>query len=277
MEIRKTSDALPSALQKKDEILNRLGERTLAIFLDYDGTLTPIVEDPKKAALSDKARKVINRLAKYYLVAIISGRDLEDVYKMVGIDDIAYAGSHGFDIIGPSGKYRDWHIGGPFLPVLKSAEKELRTVLKDIRGARVERKRFAISTHYRQVESTSINTLEQRFDLVLLHHPELRKTTGKKVFELRPNIEWDKGRALLHLLEAFYNDSGRVLPVYIGDDTTDEDAFRAIIDLGVAIAVYNETYPTIAHYALRDPHEVVDFLQEIAEYAEKETFQGASG
>ncbi|MFC2022987.1 trehalose-phosphatase [Chloroflexota bacterium] len=277
MEIRKTSDGLPSAIQKKDEILNRLDERTLAIFLDYDGTLTPIVEDPKKATLSDKARMVIKRLAKYYLVAIISGRDLEDVHKMVDIDDIAYAGSHGFDIIGPGGKYRDWHIGEPFLPVLKRAEKELRTVLKDMRGARVERKRFAISAHYRQVESSSINTLEQRFDLVLSHHPELRKTTGKKVFELRPNIEWDKGRALLHLLEVLNNDSGRVFPIYIGDDTTDEDAFRAITHRGLAIAVYNETYPTIAHYVLRDPHEVVDFLQEIAEFAERETLQRASG
>jgi alpha,alpha-trehalase len=273
-EAKKTLDRLPSALDKKDEIVERLREKIPAIFLDYDGTLTPIIADPEKATLSDKARKVIRRLTEHYSVAIISGRDLDDVQKMVGIGDIAYAGSHGFDIVGPGGKYRNQEMGERFVSILEDAEKKLRKAIRDIPGAKVEHKRFAIALHYRQVESTNVDTVKQRFDDILSHYPELRKGTGKKVLELRPDVDWDKGRALHYLLEALYTDSGRVLPVYVGDDSTDEDAFRAISQVGLAIAVGNEKRPTAAHYALRDPEEVVEFLRQLTALAEKEVSKG---
>ncbi|MFC1952386.1 trehalose-phosphatase, partial [Chloroflexota bacterium] len=211
----KTIDSLPSALENKDEILRRLHGRMLAIFLDYDGTLTPIVEDPAEAKLSEKTRKIIRQLAEHYSVAIISGRDLGDVQNMVGIEDLTYAGSHGFDIAGP-GQYRDQKRGKRFLPTLNRAETELSKVLQDIPGTRVERKRFGIAVHYRQVDRAKLGKLEKRFDEVLSHYPKLRKTTGKEIFELRPNIDWDKGKALFFLLESLYTDSSRVLPVYIG-------------------------------------------------------------
>jgi alpha,alpha-trehalase len=273
-EAEKTLDRLPSALDKEDEILKRLREETPAIFLDYDGTLTPIVEDPNKATLSDRTRKAIRRLTEHYSVAIISGRDLDDVQKMVGISDIAYAGSHGFDIVGPGGKYRNQEMGKRFFSVLEDAERELRKAVKDTPGAKVEHKRFAIALHYRQVESTRVNTLQQRFDDILSHYPELRKGTGKKVLELRPDVDWDKGRALHYLLEALYTDSGRILPLYIGDDTTDEDAFRAISDHGIAIAVGSEKRPTAAHCRLKDPEEVTKFLRHLAAIAQREVSKG---
>jgi alpha,alpha-trehalase len=271
---RQTIDSIPSALSKKDEILSRLRERTPAIFLDYDGTLTPIVEDPDKATLSDKTKRVIKRLSDHYSVAIISGRDLVDVQNMVGISDIAYAGSHGFDIAGPGGKYKEQKTGKHFLPMLEHAGEELSRSLRDIPRARVERKRFAIAVHYRQVDSADVNTLEKRFDDILSHYPELRKTTGKKVIELRPNIDWNKGKALIHLLDALYTDSSRVIPVYIGDDITDQDAFRAISNRGIAIAVGSEMRQTAAHYTLRDSEEVVRFLQDLTALAEREVSKG---
>jgi len=267
-------NSLPSALERKDEILNRLRERTPAIFLDYDGTLTPIVKDPEKATLSDKTKRVLKRLAEHYSVAIISGRDLDDVQNMVGVGDIAYAGSHGFDIAGPGGKYREQKTGKHFLPMLDGAGEELHKSLRDIPGARVERKRFAIAVHYRQVKNADVDILEHRFDDILSHYPELRKTAGKKVIELRPNIDWDKGKALLHLLDALYTDSSRVIPVYIGDDVTDQDAFRAISKRGIAIAVGSEMCQTAAHYMLRDPEEVVRFLQGLTALAEREVSKG---
>ena len=270
----RTIDSLPSALEKKEEILEQLRERTPAIFLDYDGTLTPIVDDPKEATLPDKTRKVIRRLAKYYSLAVISGRDLGDVQGMVGIDNIAYAGSHGFDIAGPSGKYRNEEMGEPFLPMIEGAEQELRKAISDIPEARVEHKRFAVTLHYRQVRSADINRLRQRFDRVSAHYPGLRKSGGKKVIELTPNIDWDKGRALLYLVKALYTDSSKAVALYIGDDITDEDAFRAISDRGISIVVGHEKRETAAHYALRDPNEVAKFLQELAALAEKEASKG---
>jgi alpha,alpha-trehalase len=110
--------------------------------------------------------------------------------------------------------------------------------------------------------------------VVLSHYPELRKTTGKEIFELRPNIDWDKGKALLSLLEALYTDGSRVMSVYIGDDDTDEDAFRAIRDRGIAIMVGTGKRPTAAHYALRDTDEVAQFLQDLVALAETEVSRG---
>ncbi|MFC2069321.1 trehalose-phosphatase [Chloroflexota bacterium] len=272
-EQEKTIDSLPSALGKKDEIFRRLHQRELAIFLDYDGTLTPIVEDPAEAKLSKNTRNIIRKLAKHYSVAIISGRDLKDVQNMVGIKDLAYAGSHGFDIAGP-GQYRDQKRGERFLPALKRAEVELSKALQDIPGVRVERKRFGIAVHYRQVDRANLDDLEKRFEKLLSSYPELRKTTGKEIFELRPNIDWDKGKALLSLLELLYTDSARVLPVYIGDDDTDEDAFRAISDRGITIVVGTGKCPTTAHYALGDTDEAAQFLHALVALAERKVSKG---
>ena len=270
----RTVDVLPSALEKKKEIFQRLHEKTPAIFLDYDGTLTPIVDDPAEATLPAKTRKVIKRLAEQYSVAVISGRDLVDVQNMVGIEDIAYAGSHGFDIAGPGEQHRYQERGVDFLPALDRAEAELPKALENIPGVRVERKRFAIAVHYRQVDRSKLGELEKNFDEVLSRYPDLRKTTGKEIFELRPNVDWDKGTALLSLLQTLYADGDRVLPVYIGDDDTDEDAFRAIRDQGIAIVVGTEKRPTSAHYALHDPGEVAHFLHDLAALAETEVSGG---
>ncbi len=265
--------SLDSALEKKEAILKRLREHTPVIFLDYDGTLTPIVARPAQAILPEETRRVIRRLADHYSVAIVSGRDLGDVQNMVGISDIAYAGSHGFDIAGPEGRYRDQEVGKPFLATLDKAEAELRERLKVAR-AWVERKRFAIAVHYRQVKTADLDVLRQQFDEVARHYPELRKSAGKKVLELRPDIDWDKGKALMHLIEALHADGRRVLPVYIGDDTTDEDAFGAIGDRGISIVVGGGNRKTSAHYALRSPEEVRAFLEELLARAEKETARG---
>ncbi|MFC1893686.1 trehalose-phosphatase [Chloroflexota bacterium] len=269
-----TIDGLPSALEKKEEIFRLLHEKTPAIFLDYDGTLTPIVEDPAEAKISEKTRKIVRRLAENYSVAVISGRDLADVQNMVGIEDIAYAGSHGFDIVGPGGQHRDQERGKRFLPALDRAEKELAKSLEVIPGARIERKLFAVAAHYRQVDRAKLDELEKRFDEVLSRYTELKKTGGKEIFELRPNVEWDKGKALLSMIESLYTDSSRVLPVYIGDDETDEDAFRALSNRGIAIVVGTEERRTAAHYSLRNPDEAVQFLHELAALAETDVPKG---
>ncbi|MFC2062696.1 trehalose-phosphatase [Chloroflexota bacterium] len=270
----KTIRSLPSALEKKSEIFNLLHRKTLVVFLDYDGTLTPIVEDPAEAKISEKTRKIIRQLTEQYSVAIISGRDLPDVRNMVGIEGIAYAGSHGFDIIGPGGRYRDQKHGKRFLPALDRADNDLTKALDGIQGVKIERKRFAIAVHYRQVNRARLDKLEKKFDEVLSRYPELRKTGGKEIFELRPNIEWDKGKALFAMIESLYTDSNRILPIYIGDDETDEDAFRALSNEGITIVVGNEGRQTAAHYALQSPDEVTQFLHELAELAEKEVAKG---
>jgi alpha,alpha-trehalase len=251
---------IPSALEHVQDIAG--GNRQLAVFLDYDGTLTPIVSDPKEALLSDSMRQTLQALVMRASVAVLSGRELDDVRNRVAIDGIIYAGSHGFDIAGPHGLRRQEAI--QFLPALDVAEKQLREKLAGIAGVLIERKRFSIATHYRNVNESDFPKLERAVSEVAARHRELRRMEGKKVYELLPCTDWHKGKALLWLLENLGLEHGKVHPIYIGDDRTDEDAFRALGQRGVGILVSEEPRPTAASYSLKDSAEVERFLCEVA-------------
>jgi trehalose 6-phosphate phosphatase len=257
---------LPSALDNLEDIADKAKGKRTALFLDYDGTLTPIVETPEKAVMSEDMRQIVINLSRHCTVGIISGRDLKDVQDKVKIDSIVYAGSHGFDIAGPEGLHLENQKGSEFLPMLDEAEKELLQELDSIPGMLVERKRFAIAVHYRLVAPEKVEFVGEAVDRVSSRHPELRKTYGKKIFELQPDIDWHKGRALLSLLETLKLDEEDVLPVYVGDDVTDEDAFRALKGRGVGIVVWDEPYETAAGYSLKNTYEVKEFLLKVISF-----------
>ena len=261
-------DALPCALEHFAEISRRLAGKHPAVFLDYDGTLTPIVETPEQAILHEDMRKALTRLSRHCPVGIISGRVLRDVRDKVRIDAITYAGSHGFDIIDAKGEPLNVGVGEEFLPILDRAQKDLSGELAMIPGILVERKKFSIAVHYRLVDPGKMGTVERGVDDVMARHPRLRKAYGKKVFELQPDIEWDKGRALLVLLDMLKLDREDVFPFYIGDDVTDEDAFRALRDRGAGIVVREKTGDTAAAYSLKHPGEVRQFLLKLISLCE---------
>ena len=252
---------IPSALEHVQEIARR-GDR-LAVFLDYDGTLTPIVSHPEDAWLSDSMRQTLRSLAARVPVAILSGRDLDDVRGRVHVDGIVYAGSHGFDIAGAGGLRRE--LGAAYLSVLDAAETELREALDEIPGAQLERKHFSVAAHYRNVNENDAFKVALAVDAVAARHRELRKMDGKKVYELLPDIDWNKGKAVIWLLETLGLERRNVLPIYIGDDRTDEDAFRAIEKRGVAILVSEQPQITAASYWLNNPEEVEHFLQKLTD------------
>ena len=256
--------ALPNALAHAAEIRARLAGRRPAVFLDYDGTLTPIVARPDLAVLSDAMRAVVRALAERCTVAIVSGRDRADVARLVGLDGLVYAGSHGFDIAGPGGLAKEHERAAAFLPALERAEARLNRALAGVAGALVERKKFAIAVHYRLVAERDVEQVERAVATVAADTPDLRRTAGKKVFELRPRIDWDKGRAVLWLLGALELEGGEVLPFYLGDDDTDEDAFAALADRGIGVLVADLPQPSAATYHLANPDEVARFLGDLA-------------
>jgi alpha,alpha-trehalase len=256
--------SLPSALDAMEEIRKAAAKKEIAVFLDYDGTLTPIVDSPEQAVLSDPMRDRVIQLAEICTVAVISGRDLQDVREKVGIDHIFYAGSHGFDIAGPRGREVEFQQGKDFLPALNEAQEKLNGKLEEIKGTLLERKKFSIAVHYRKVKEEEVGRVEEAVDEVLAQHPRLRKSYGKKVYELQPKIDWHKGKALNWVLDALHLNKPDVLPVYIGDDTTDEDAFKAIKDRGIGIVVMKKPRPTEARYWLKDPEEVGKFLEALS-------------
>ncbi|WP_375769492.1 trehalose-phosphatase [Archangium gephyra] len=254
---------VPSALlARREELLRRMAGRQVALFLDYDGTLSPIVPNPEDARLSDAMRATLVTLARHYPVAIVSGRDLPVLRGFVGLEGVYYAGSHGFEIEGPGGQSFELEEGRALVPELDAAQKELAAGLEAIPGAKLERKRFSVAVHWRHVEVGRAGEVERVVDAVLARHPRLRKSGGKKVFEVQPDIDWHKGRAVQWMLRALRLEGEAVLPVYLGDDLTDEDAFKELEGRGLGLVVRGEVErPTAADYALADVDEVRQFLE----------------
>jgi trehalose-phosphatase len=247
----------PSALEHVQEIAGRSGR--VAVFLDYDGTLTPIVSQPENAWLSDSVRQALRELAARAPVAVLSGRDLDDIRLRVDLDRVVYAGSHGFDIAGPRGLRRQ--VATEFLSNLDRAEQELHEALDGIPGAQVERKHLSIATHYRNVRENDVSEVDRVVGAVAGRYRDLRRIDGKKVYELLPAIDWNKGKAVVWLLEILGLEGGNVRPIYIGDDSTDEDAFGALEQTGIGILVSEQSQSTAAHFSLKDPSEVERFLR----------------
>jgi trehalose-phosphatase len=259
---RKALSGLPLFSDRRDEIRNLLSGKAPVVFLDYDGTLTPIVEDYTKAFLPADMRAAVAALGKHCTVAVVSGRDVQTVRGLVNLEDVYYAGSHGFEIRGPEGRSENLEKGLEFLPDLDAAERRLRERLASIAGHAVERKRFSIAVHYRRAADSDVARIESAVDEVLSDCRRLHKGHGKKVFRILPNIGWNKGHAVLWMLERLKPGHGDVLPLYIGDDITDEDAFQALAGRGLSLVVRDPNdRPTAADYALADTADVKCFLE----------------
>ncbi|CAN1333341.1 Probable trehalose-phosphate phosphatase G [Linum perenne] len=278
----------PSALKSFEQITISARNKKIAVFLDYDGTLSPIVDDPDQAIMSEEMRSAVRNVAKYFPTAIISGRSRDKVYELVGLTELYYAGSHGMDIMGPTNQTvasnhlkfvesSDEQVGKEenlfqpareFIPMIDEVFRTLVENTKEIKGAKVENHKFCTSVHYRNVDEKDI----------LKDYPRLRLTHGRKVLEVRPKIEWDKGKAVEFLLKSLgLSNRDNVLPVYIGDDRTDEDAFKVLKEgkkRGCGILVSPVPKESNAIYSLRDPTEVKRFLNSLVTWKRLEGGNG---
>jgi trehalose-phosphatase len=254
-------EGLPSALERWPDLAKRIDGKEIALFLDCDGTLAPIVARPEDAALPESMRRVLRALGDLCPTAIVSGRGRADVAALVELPNLYYVGSHGFDIAGPGGVIRQ--ASPEIREPIERAYRELVRLASVVEGAIVEDKRFSISVHYRLVAPGEVPRLESMVDAVLAAEPRLRKGLGKMVLELRPRVDWDKGRAILWLLDAWRLPADRVVPIFVGDDLTDEDAFTALRGFGIGILVSEVPRATAAELSLRDPSEVRELLERL--------------
>ena len=263
--------SLPSALET-DDWITRFRRGAASVFLDYDGTLTPIVGRPELATLSAETRAILRRLVASVPVTIVSGRDIAVLEALVGLDGLGYVGSHGLDIAGPAASGLRKEVGREFVPELDAVEAELRRGVDRMSGAMVERKRFSLSTHVRLVAPEDLPQVESLVAAQAAAHPSLRREGGKMLFELRPDVPWDKGTAVMWLLDAMGLDVAGT--IFVGDDLTDETVFRVIGARGTSVVVADVDRPTAAGYRLRDPGEVRGLLERLVETAAQATDQG---
>jgi trehalose 6-phosphate phosphatase len=251
---------LPDASRLLDE---NLGARRPAVFFDFDGTLSDIVDDPDAARLVAGAAEALQQLAARCPVAILSGRDLADVSARVGLPGIWYAGSHGFELTAPDGTHHQNDAAAAAIGVLEQAAAQLRERLGSIPGVRVEHKRFGVAVHYRNAARDRVGEVMAAVRAAG-QRDALRVTTGREVIELRPDIDWDKGKTLHWVLD--HLDAG-VTPMFLGDDITDEDAFDAVRATGIPILVrHNDDgdRATAALFALDSPAAAAEFVGELA-------------
>src|SRR3989440_1806101 len=275
---RQISD-IPHALGEREALDRRFVGKQPAVFLDYDGTLTPIRDRPEDAMISASMREAVRRLAERVPVVVVSGRDRQVVQKLMGLDNLIVAGDHGFDIWSPTGGSMQREEGASFEGLLREVEAKLRAELANIPGALVEPKKRSVAAHFRLVAEEQRPRVQEIVDAILSEHPEeLKVTPGKMVFEIQPKLDWDKGKAVLYLLKALGLDRDDVVPVYLGDDLTDEDAFRALAGRGIGIFVGSADNPetadrtlfagkgskTAADYVLNTIGEVEEFLNRLA-------------
>jgi len=250
------------AMARVAEIARRLTGQRHVICLDYDGTLTPIQPSPPEAVLADDMRAALVKLAETTPVAIVTGRQLSDARQMVDID-LIYAASHGFEMKFPHEPAQSYGPAEAYRGAIEDTADSAEEGATDIDGVMIERKPFSTAVHFRQTAPEDMPKVSKLVAALQDQHPGLRVLQGKKVSEFQPRIDWDKGRAVALLAERLQVPLEGVL--YIGDDVTDEDAFRAIAGKGIGILVNETDRETAAQYRLDDPDEVRVFLERLAE------------
>jgi trehalose 6-phosphate phosphatase len=262
-------------LKNFSQLWNNLSEdrfkKTILLFLDYDGTLAPIASTPEEAFLPQENKLLLERLVKSpsVQIVVISGRALIDVKNMVGIKGLVYSGNHGWEIEGV-----DIHFESLLSPditaMMESIKYELAAKLSNVEGAFIEDKGMTLSVHYRQVpedKEVLVKRLSQQTWQNYQRQNRIKVSQGKKVLEIRPPVDWDKGKAALWILrkQEILKGKNNVLPIYIGDDLSDEEAFIDLKGKAMTVLVADEQRPSQAEYFLKGTGEVTQFLKYLTE------------
>jgi trehalose-phosphatase len=234
--------------------------QNLFLFLDYDGTLTPIVSRPELALCPPEIKRHLEKLRDLpgVYLTVISGRSLEDVRGKVGVSGITYVGNHGLEMENPAGRHKKILV-----PVrkreLKRITQNLQSTLKEIPGVFFEEKGPILAVHYRNVPRKFLTQVPRAVETEVHQWRNRWKTaSGKMVLEIRPKVKFHKGEAVREILNIF--PSRGLLPFYLGDDRTDEDAFHTLKGKGISVFVGPGGLPSEADFFLHHPGEVQEFL-----------------
>jgi trehalose 6-phosphate phosphatase len=250
-----------------DKIEAALANRPIFLFLDYDGTVTPIRKKPALGRISKHSKKLIVELSKSprCRLAIISGRSLKDVRKMAGVSGIIYGGNHGLEMQGPRIRFQS-PVSKKHKAILRQLHRRLVEKLSPVKGVLIQDKGLSLSVHYRLVAAKDrplVKTVFRQTTSAYVERNRILVKPGKMVLEAFPPVEWNKGKAVQWLLQNSAVKNTRIVPIYIGDDVSDEDAFGILKNRGLSIYV-GKPGKSCARYYVKNIDEVHDFLSLIA-------------
>ncbi len=250
-----------------------LADREIRLFLDFDGTLAPIRKHPDNAALSADRRRLLERLASLedVTVAIVTGRSVRDIRRLVRIRNAVYIGNHGFELKRPGSAL--FRMGNARTEkTMKTLAGALKRAFAREKGVLVDDKGITLAVHFRMARPGSKKTVEKIFRKTIspyVSRAQVTVTRGKKVWEIRPPVRWNKGMMVLkeiRVREAASDLKRKAAIFYIGDDKTDEDAFRLLSRRSGAYTVKvgkTKTEKTAARYGVRNTGEVEKLLREL--------------
>ncbi|XP_051185541.1 uncharacterized protein [Lolium perenne] len=262
----------PSAIVCFSEITKIARGKKILIFLDYDGTISPINDIPAEATIPSDIREAVQKAAELFPTSIVSGRRIEKLKNFVKLDNVHYAGSHGQEIVMSGEPVPSYAPVGIHEQRVTAATHYLEDGSSKIEGAIVENNKYAVSLHFRNVDQKDWTLVEKLVEDAKAAFEGLEMTRGHMVLELRAQTGLNKGTAVKYLINHILGklglDRSEVLPMYFGDDVTDEDAFEVLREkkLGFGVLISEEPRESKALYSLKNPLEVKRFLNELVEW-----------
>ncbi len=236
---------------------------SLVLYLDFDGTLAPIVVEPELARMAPDTRAVLEELTSQegVLVCVSSGRSLADIKARVGLPGLVYSGNHGLEIESESLRFLHPEAGCT-RAAIEDLNRRVAGLPLLIPGVQLEPKGLTTTIHFRRAEPAAREQIGTIIgSLVPADHPDLIVTEGKMNYEVRPRLDWNKGSAVRWIHDRIKDRAA--LAIVMGDDRTDEDAFPVLAD---AITIHvGQGKTTSARYGLPDPGAVGNFLGWILE------------
>lgn len=255
-------------------VMQRIKLAKHVLFLtDFDGTLTPIVARPELANLTTRMRLLLQELRQTnnMTLGVISGRALDDIKNKVDVTGIIYAANHGLEIEGPGINFIN-PLADEIKPIIKVVGYMLKKSLETVRGVFVEDKGLTLTVHYRLAEDDQTENVKNTIDRVVggvQASGKVKITDGKKVYEVRPGVDWNKGKVIRLLLKKYGRGGYRsgLMVVFLGDDRTDEDGFEVIEKYGNGLSIFvgEPNTDTSARFYLNSPAEVEVFLSRLLE------------
>jgi len=246
-----------------------LKSNSLLFFLDYDGTLVPFKERFTEVMTPKKIKQLIRQLIKNPKVQliIVTGRPLHEIKKLMKIKGVSFIALHGLHIETANGAQFSWKQADQARVLIKAIKEDMQGMLKDEKGAFLEDKELTIVLHYRLLPTNKIHMMKKKFKQTVQTIDEkriLEIINGAKVIEARPK-GWHKGKAIETFIATHVKEKNP-LPIYIGDDITDEDAFQSLRKRGITIYVANRSKrKTTARYWVKNPDEVFSFLKSLSQ------------